>query len=263
MSDLHGLQHIRLTRRSGEVAEVVLDRPPVNALDERLIAELDEVARHLSGPGRARVVVVSSAVDAFMVGADLNMMDAGWDHVQRLIHDFQQAVNRWEQIPSPTVAVLGGHALGAGCELALACDFRLMATGRGRIGLPEVLRGLISAGGGTQRMARIVGRARALDLCLRGRMLTADDAAAIGLVTEACPPDELSKRADLLAAELAALPPLTAAAIKRCVLEGLDTDVSSGLRIEEREMVAIGMTQDAREGVASFLEKRTPRFVGR
>lgn len=208
-------------------------------------------------------MVLSSANDAFMVGADLNMMDRGWDHVRSMIQSFQQAVNRWEQIPSATIALLNGHALGAGCELALACDWRLMAVGKARIGLPEVLRGLIAAGGGTQRMARTVGRARALDMCMRGRMITADEAERIGLVSEACDAGDLRARGDALAAELAALPPLTVAAIKRCILGGLDTDLASGLQIEEEEMVAVGETHDAKEGVQSFLQKRQPRFEGR
>ncbi len=257
------LQHIRVERRDDHITDVVLDRPPVNALDERFIDELDAVAGHLADAGRTRVVVLSSAHDAFMVGADLNMMDRGWDHVRSMIQSFQRAVNRWERIPSPTIALLGGHALGAGCELALACDWRIMADGKARIGLPEVLRGLISAGGGTQRMARTVGRARALDMCLRGRMIRASEAERIGLVSEACEPAELRERGDALAAELAALPPLTVSAIKRCILQGLDTDLESGLQIEETEMVAVGETDDAKEGVQSFLQKREPRFEGR
>lgn len=257
------LDHIRVTRRNEHITDVVLDRPPVNALDEQFISELDAVATHLSTEGRARVVVLSSAHEAFMVGADLNMMDSGWDHVRSMIQSFQQAVNRWEQIPGPTIALLNGHALGAGCELALACDWRIMATGRGRIGLPEVLRGLIAAGGGTQRMARTVGRAAALDMCMRGRMVDAEEAQRVGLVSEACTPEELANRGDALAEELAQLPPLTVAAIKRCILGGIDTDLASGLAIEEKEMVAVGETDDAKEGVQSFLQKRAPRFQGR
>lgn len=260
---LDHLQHIRVTTRPEGITDVVLDRAPGNALHETLIAELDEVAGFLSTPGATRVVLLSSAIDAFMVGADLNMMDAGWSKVQELVRSFQAAVTRWERIPRPTIAVLAGHALGAGCELALACDFRLMSNERARIGLPEVRRGLIAAGGGTQRMARTVGRAVALDLCLRGRMLTGGEAAAVGLVHEVCSPSELTARAESLAQELAGLPPLTVSAIKRCILEGLDTDLVSGLAIEEDAMVAVAETEDAREGVASFLEKREPRFIGR
>ncbi|HEU5152883.1 MAG TPA: enoyl-CoA hydratase/isomerase family protein [Iamia sp.] len=258
------LDHVRLATTADGVTTVTLDRPPVNALDERFIDELAAVAAHLSSAeGRARVVVLDSAQKAFMVGADLTMMDGGWDKVRLLIKGFQTAVNAWEAIPSPTIAVIGGHALGAGCELALACDWRLMARGRATIGLPEVRRGLIAAGGGTQRMARIVGRAAALDLCVRGRMVDADTAQGLGLVSEAHDPDDLPGAVDALVQELLALPPLTVAAVKRCILEGSDTHLLAGLAVEEREMVAVGETEDAKEGVRSFLEKREPRFTGR
>jgi enoyl-CoA hydratase/carnithine racemase len=262
-ASLPDLRHIAVRPRTEHITDVVLDRHPGNALDETLIGELALVADHLSGPGRTRVVVLTSAQPEFMVGADLNMMNEGWAKVQELIRTFQDAVTKWERIPSPTIAVLSGHALGAGCELALACDFRIMSAERARIGLPEVRRGLISAGGGTQRMARVVGRAVALDMCLRGRMLSGHQAAAVSLVHEACSAATLPIRSAALAEELAALPPLTAAAIKECILDGLDTDLAGGLEIEEAQMVEIGRTEDAREGVASFLEKREPKFTGR
>lgn len=257
------LTHLRIEQRDEHITDVVMDRGPVNALDERFIDELAQVAAHLTDDATPRVVVLSSAHRSFMVGADLNMMDAGWDHVRDMIQSFQQAVNAWEAIPCPTIASIGGHALGAGCELSLACDWRFMTRGRPLIGLPEVQRGLIAAGGGTQRMARTVGRAHALDMCLRGRMVDADHAERIGLVSAAVDEADLDAVVDSLAGELAALPPLTVAAVKRCISEGLDTDLRSGLAIEEREMVQIGTTHDAREGVASFLEKRDPVFEGR
>jgi enoyl-CoA hydratase len=235
----------------------------VNALDESLIEELGRVSEDLHKPGEARVVVLSSAHDSFMVGADLNMINRGWDRVRANVHAFQQVVNLWESIPCPTIALIGGHALGAGCELALACTWRIMSRGHGRIGLPEARRGLIAAGGGTQRMARIVGRAQALDLCLRGRMIDADEAYRIGLVSCTCDPADLDHHGSELAQEIVDLPPLTLAAVKRCVLEGLDVSLAEGLAIEEREMVAVGETFDSREGVQSFLEKRPPRFEGR
>lgn len=246
----------------GRRCRVELDRPPVNALDDTLIAELTELAAELRTAHDLRVVVLTAAAEVFMVGMDLSVMDGGWDRTGELIDSFQAAVNAWEALPVGTVAVLPGHALGAGCELALACDWRLMARGKARIGLPEARRGLIPAGGGTQRMARTVGSARALDLCLRGRMLDAAEAAAIGLVSQACEPGELARRTDELADELAGLPPLTVAAIKRCVRQGADGDLATGLAIEKAEMLAVSKTADAREGVRSFLERRDPVYRG-
>jgi enoyl-CoA hydratase/carnithine racemase len=138
-----------------------------------------------------------------------------------------------------------------------------MARGKGRIGLPESQRGLLPAGGGTQRMARLLGRARTLDLAMRGRLLDAEEAAAIGLVTTACDDGELIAVADGLAAELAGLAPLTLAAIKRVVLAGEDLTLDEGLTMEGQAMVDLTKTADALEGVRSFLERRAPRFEGR
>ena len=122
---------------------------------------------------------------------------------------FQATVNDWENIPGATIAVINGHAAGGGCEMTLACDWRLMARGRPKIGLPEGPKGLLPAGGGTQRMVRLLGRARALDMCIRGRLVDADEAERIGLVHEAVDPDELDARSEALAEELLALPQLT------------------------------------------------------
>jgi len=158
--------------------------------------------------------------------------------------------------------VIGGHAAGGGCELALACDFRVMARGRATIGLPEVKLGLLPSGGGTTRLPRLIGRAAALDLLLRGRLIGADEAERIGLITLAAEPQDLDRVARGLAAELAALPPLAIREIKRCVDLGLDGPLSAGLALEERGNLALAETADAREGVAAFNERRPPKFKG-
>jgi enoyl-CoA hydratase/carnithine racemase len=147
--------------------------------------------------------------------------------------------------------------------MALCCDFRVMARGPATIGLPEVRWGLLPAGGGTQRVARLLGRAAALDLILRGRMIDADEAERCGLITEACAPEDLEARARVLAAELAALPPLAVREIKRCIVDGLEGHLSAGLALEERGVVALSRTADTREGVNSFVERRRPVYVGR
>ena len=233
-----------------------------NALNLELIDELAQVARMLSDD--TRVVLLRSALPIFMAGADLvHMVDSGWDELRGTIVRFQATVNDWENIPGATIAVINGHAAGGGCEMTLACDWRLMARGRPKIGLPEGPKGLLPAGGGTQRMVRLLGRARALDMCIRGRLVDADEAERIGLVHEAVDPDELDARSEALAEELLALPQLTLRAIKRCILRGGDTDLAGGLQIEEDEMAGLGATQDAREGVRAFVEKREPVFVHR
>ena len=248
---------------TGGVRRVVLDRPPANSLDLDLIDEIAATAGTLEADGATRVVVVRSAVPGiFMAGADLAMVEANWDRIDEVAARLRRAFSAWERLRCPTIAAIGGHALGGGCEWALTFDFRCMARGKGRIGLPESQRGLLPAGGGTQRMARLLGRARTLDLALRGRLLDANEAAAIGLVTTACDGDELDAATESLATELAGLAPLTLAAIKRVVLAGEDLTLDEGLTVEGQAMVDLTKTADALEGVRSFLERRAPRFEG-
>ena len=255
-------QHIQYEQRSERLVHVVLDRPPANALSIELMDQLDAAAARLEA-SEAQVVILRSAQRMFMAGADLNMVNQGWDNLRATIQKCQRLMNRWEALPMMTVAVINGHAAGAGCELSLASDWRIMARGRPKIGLPEVLRGLLPGAGGTQRMSRLLGRGRALDLCLRGRLIDADEAERIGLISEAVDADGLDARVDELTDELLALPRLPTQAIKRCILQGLETSLVEGLRIEENEMSGLGETEDTREGVAAFVEKREPRFAGR
>jgi enoyl-CoA hydratase len=190
-------------------------------------------------------------------------IEAQWNHIDEVGARLRRAFAAWERLRCPTIAAIDGHALGGGCEWALTFDFRCMTRGRGRIGLPEAQRGLLAAGGGTQRLVRLLGRARALDLALRGRLVDADEAAAIGLVTTACDAAELPAVVDGLAGELAGLAPLTAAATKRVILDGADLSLEDGLTLESQAMVDLTKTADALEGVRSFLERRPPRFEGR
>ena len=249
------------TETSAEgVVTVTLDRAPVNAVSDEFAAELHRVADDLAADPGARVVVLRSSQKVFMAGADLDVIRSGWDDLETRITTFQRTYDAWERLPIPAIAVIEGHALGAGCELALSCDWRFMARGRARIGLPEVRHGLLPSAGGTQRAARLLGRARALDLTLRGRLLDADEASDWGLVSAACDADDVLAEVDSLARELVALPRLTLAAIKHSVVAGIDTDLRSGLDIECQQMVALGSTHDTREGVQAFIDKRPPVF---
>jgi enoyl-CoA hydratase/carnithine racemase len=259
MTDYH---HLRVERGASGLTRVTFDRPPANALNSEVIDEVQRCSEELIA-NSPRVVILASAAPMFMAGADLTMVNTGWDEISRTIGRFQHAVNTWEKVPCPTIASINGHALGAGCEIALACDFRIMARGKARIGLPEVRRGLIAAGGGTQRTVRLLGRTHALNLSLRGLMIDADRAEQIGLITQAIDADGLVPATQALADELLGLPTLTMAAIKRCINEGGDLDLTSGLAVEQREMSVLGATEDTREGVRAFVEKREPQFVGR
>jgi enoyl-CoA hydratase/carnithine racemase len=257
-----GYHHISVEAGDDGLTTVTFNRPPANALNAEVIDDVQRCADELI-TRRPRVVVLASSAPMFMAGADLTMVNVGWDTVRETIGRFQHAVNTWERVPCPTIASINGHALGAGCEIALACDFRIMARGKARIGLPEVRRGLLAAGGGTQRTVRLLGRTHALNLSMRGLLIDADRAETIGLITQAVDADDLVKATRELADELLQLPTLTMAAIKRCINAGGDLDLEGGLAVEREEMSALGATEDTREGVAAFVEKREPHFVGR
>jgi enoyl-CoA hydratase/carnithine racemase len=260
MSDL-----LHIERDERGVVSAVLSRPPVNALSVALMEELRTLAADIGAQDGVRVLVIRSAVPGvFMVGADLQDVLARLDDVASLNALLRSALDAIERLPFPTIAALPGHALGGGCELALACDFRLMARGRGRIGLPEVKRGLLAAGGGTQRALRNLGRARALEFVMRGSILDADEAERIGLITKAVDAAELQAATADLVAEFLALPAMALAAAKRVVLEGDDLTIADGLTLEGAAMTDLVTTsQDTREGINSFLEKRDPVFTGR
>jgi enoyl-CoA hydratase len=255
---------LQLEPAAGGIRTVIVDKAPANALDLELMDEIEAAAATLDADAATRVVIVRSAVPGmFMAGADLAMVQAHWDRIDEVAGRLRRAFTAWERLRCPTIAAIGGHALGGGCEWALTFDFRLMARGKGRIGLPETQRGLLPAGGGTQRLVRLLGRARALDLALRGRLLDAGEAAAAGLVTAAYDPGELEGAAGALAGELAGLAPLTLEAIKRVVLDGSQLPLDDALTLETNAMVALTKTADALEGVRSFLERRAPRFEGK
>jgi enoyl-CoA hydratase/carnithine racemase len=263
METLSVRERLRMTIDKSGVAQVVLDRPPANAIDLQTLAELKQAAQVLSVDRSVRAVLLASALEPIFAGGfDLVFLAHGWDDMLPMIRAFHEVANAWVRIPSPTIAVIGGHAAGGGCELALACDFRVMARGRATIGLPEVKLGLLPSGGGTTRLPRLIGRAAALDLLLRGRLIGADEAERIGLITLATEPQDLDRVARGLAAELAALPPMAVREIKRCVDLGLDGPLSAGLELEERGNLALAETADAREGVAAFNERRPPKFKG-
>ena len=192
------------------------------------------------------------------------MIDGGWDRIRETASYFHRVGNAWEAIPQPTIAAIDGVAAGGGCEMALTCDIRVMTTApSSRIGLPESKVGLLPAGGGTQRLPRIVGRAAAMPLLLRGTLIDAEEAYRIGLVNELCSPEDLDAHLAALASELAALPPLTLREIKRCGQVAGEVPLDVGQAYERDAMVRLSQTEDAREGVAAFVAKRQPTYVGR
>jgi enoyl-CoA hydratase len=245
------------------VALVTLDRPEArNALSFALLAELAEALETLDGDGRTRVAVITGSGErAFAAGADiLELADQTPDRLHAERH-----FDAWDRIWAigiPLIAAVRGFALGGGCELAMSCDL-IVAGDDARFGQPEIKIGVMPGAGGTQRLTRAVGIARAMELVLTGRTITADEALAAGLVTRVVPATRTVEDALLLADEIAAQPPLAVRAAKRSVLAAAELPLSEGLERERAAFFDLFATADQREGMRAFMEKRAPVWTGR
>jgi enoyl-CoA hydratase len=244
------------------VAVLSMCRPPTNAADVELIEALGAaVAR--AGADDSRAVLIRSDVDRFfMAGADIKAMlaalDAGDRATIQRMRVLPAVLDRLAALPKPSVAAIAGVAAGGGLELALACDLRI-AGASSRLGLPEVRIGLIPGAGGTQRLTRLLGPARALDLMLDGRLIEAAEAAQLGIVTRAVADEEVDAEALALAKRLAAHSPVAVAAIKRAVAAVADGDAARGLAIEGEGIDAALWSDEGRAGLRAFLESRRSR----
>lgn len=259
-------------KREGAVATVVMHREKNNAIAEDLLTELREAFETLGADPEVRAIVLASGFDRyFSVGADLSAMAGidrtGPDAEEQVLAMVRRDREGYEAIAScrkPVVAALNGHALGGGCELALCCDYRIMVEDeRSRIGQPEVGLGIIPGAGGTQRLVRLIGRARALPMLLEGTRLGAHEAAAVGLVDRAVAPEELDGAVQELAGRLAAGPTVALGMVKDAVNRGQDLPLEEALEIEGRNFVRAALSDDAAIGVMSFLARQTPEFTGR
>ena len=253
---------VTVDRRADGVAVVRLDRPKMNALSLALLDQLAATAADLSEnpPG---AVVIWGGDRIFAAGADIAEF-GGPDEAGVIGGRFHHALDAVAAIPRATIAAVTGYALGGGCELALACDFRLIAD-TAKLGQPEVLLGIIPGGGGTQRLARLVGPARAKDIIFSGRQVGADEAIRIGLADRVVPAADVLDAAVAWAAELAAGAVLAQALAKRAIDGGLSTSLEAGLGIEQDAFVDVFRTDDATIGVQSFLKNGPGQatFTGR
>lgn len=242
---------VDLSRRDDGVAVITLQNPKVNAISSAVLRRLAEIVAELEAdlPG---AVVVTGGDRIFAAGADISEF-AGPDEARATGALFAAAFDALAALPRPTIAAISGFALGGGCELALACDFRVAST-KAVLGQPEILLGIIPGGGGTQRLPRLVGPARAKELIFTGRQVKADEALDIGLVDRVVEPEELMDDALAWAAQLAAGPSTAIGLAKAAIDGGLDGPLAEGIALEQERFVEVFRTDDARIGVASFLE---------
>ncbi|HEY2990512.1 MAG TPA: enoyl-CoA hydratase/isomerase family protein [Candidatus Binatia bacterium] len=256
--------HNLLVGKEGGVTTVQLNRPEKkNAFNGRLREELQEALEEIAADPRQRVVIVTGGEAFFCAGADIgeileaNTAEATYKHAR----EFQLLFDRIEGLPQPVIAAVAGYALGGGCELALACDFRIASEGT-KFGLPEIKIGAFPGGGGTQRLPRLVGAAKAKEIILTGDPISAEQALTLGLVMKVVPKQKLLEEARAFAAKLAALPRLALEAAKMLINKGLEVDLASGLEMEARCFGNLATSRDLHEGTSAFLEKRKPNFTG-
>ena len=250
----------------GRVAHLELVNPPLNLVTRDLLDELDDALATLEAApaGDVRAVVVIGRGDrAFSAGSHVGEFEAqrGPAGRERLALD-ERVSTRLAQLPMPTIAAIEGNALGGGLELALCCDLRICSAGS-RLGLPEGRLAGTPGAGGTQRLPRVIGPARARDLILTGRILSAEEAERIGLVNEVVPDGMARSRADAVAEEIAERGPLAVREAKRLIDAAWDLDQEAGLAAELEASVRVFASEDALEGARSFFEKRPPHYHGR
>src|SRR5512135_872579 len=249
-------------RPSDAIAVLRLNRPQVrNALNLEVRARLaDEVARHAADPA-IRCLIITGSDTVFAAGADISQMaEAG--PVEIMARNLQKYWRTIMDCPKPVIAAVEGFALGGGLELALCTDI-IVAGEAARLGLPEVKVGILPGGGGTQKLARLIGGKRAMLLLLTGKMFSAAEAFSMGVISEMAPTGQALARAIEIAREIAALPPIAIMQIKEIVNAGLNAPLDTALMLERKALLLQFATRDQKEGMRAFLEKRKPTFEGK
>ena len=245
-----------------QVALCRLNRPEArNALSPELMEELAEAVERFDTDPEVRCIVIAGSDEVFAAGADIQAL-RNRTFEESLRHPASAFWHRLAVCKTPLIAAVSGFALGGGCELALLCDL-IVASETAQLGQPEITLGIIPGGGGTQRLARVIGKQRAMDLVLTGRRIDADEAARLGLVNEVAGRGEWLERALELAQRIARRPPIAVRLAKQAVLAADETTLSAGLEHERRLYELAMATEDRIEGMDAFLEKRRPNFKGR
>lgn len=252
---------IKVETRGG-VGLVTLDRPKaLNALNATLMAELLDAARTFDADAKIGATVITGSEKAFAAGADIKEMQS-LDFVEAYMGDFIGGWDKVGTVRKPMIAAVAGYALGGGCELAMMCDF-IIAADTAKFGQPEITLGTIPGMGGTQRLTRAVGKAKAMDLCLTGRMMDADEAERSGLVARVVPATELIETAIKAAEKIAGFSQPSVIMAKESVNRSYELTLAEGIRFERRLFHSLFATEDQKEGMTAFAEKRQAQFKNR
>ncbi len=251
-----------LFEKRGKVGLITLNRPKaLNALNSHLIAELNSALDDCEADANIGAMVITGSEKAFAAGADIKeMKDKSFVDVTLI--DFIAPWERVTRTKKPVIAAVAGFALGGGCELAMMCDF-IIAADTARFGQPEIQLGVIPGSGGTQRLAHFIGKSKAMDLCLTGRLMDATEAERCGLVSRVVPAADLLMEAMKAAEKIAGFSLMASMAAKDAVNRAFETTLSEGVRFERRIFQSLFATEDQKEGMAAFAEKRTPSFKNR
>ena len=261
MSDEKSYQNI-LVRSEGRVGVVQLNRPKVlNALNAEIMSEMVDALEQFDASEEIGCMVLTGNERAFAAGADIDRM-AGATPVSMLENSFIDYWDRLEKIAKPVIAAVSGYALGGGCELAMACDL-IVASETAAFGQPEINIGVIPGAGGTQRLTRAVGKALAMEIVLNGRFLAAEEALRHGLVNRVFPVELYLEEAIKLAAKIAARAPVAIRLAKEAVNAAFESNLHSGLAYERQLFYSLFATEDQKEGMEAFLNKRKPQWKGR
>jgi enoyl-CoA hydratase len=252
-----------VVERKGRVGIVTFNRPKaLNALCDSLVAELGAALDELEADAAIGAIVITGSEKAFAAGADIKEMR---DRTYIDVYSSDFITRGWERIAQcrkPVIAAVAGYALGGGCEMAMMCDI-ILAAENAKFGQPEITLGVIPGAGGTQRLTRLVGKSKAMEMCLTGRTMDAQEAERSGLVARVVPTTQLMDEALKLAERIAGMSGPIAMMVKECVNRAYDTSLSEGLRVERRLFHAAFATEDQKEGMTAFIEKRPPNFRNR
>lgn len=250
--------------KSGNIGTITLNRPPANSYEMEFMQAMDAAIDAANRDAEVKVVILKSASEKFFcAGADIKAFMANDTPANmKMVATAHKALGKMADSPKVFIAAINGHALGGGLEIALACDLRYAAEGDYRMGLPEVTLGLLSGNGGTQRLRRLIGANKALELMLTGSTFTPADALQYGVVNKLFPADQLFAGVEKIAGRLANGASLAIANIKKAVYQGIELDLQDGLKVERELVEPLFNSKDAAEGLTAFVEKRKAVFQG-